>query len=221
LDWLRGSLKAGERLNRLVDQLTKMLVAGQFDRPLEKRPTEIAPLLKQAAEDVRPFVERRRQELSMKLDANLGSLTIEAQKIRDCVEHLLLNAIKFTPDQGRICLSARRLRDGEEETRRGGKGEKGRETHSSPSQQAGVEIKVSDSGVGIDPSSLPHIFEPFFTSFDVSRHSSGQFEFGRRGLGLGLTLVKAFVEMHGGQVQATSEPGKGTTFTITLPATGN
>jgi signal transduction histidine kinase len=220
LDWLRGSLKAGERLNRLVDQLTKMLVAGQFERPLEKRPTEIAPLLKQAAEDVRPFVERRRQELSMKLDANLGILNIEGQKIRDCVEHLLLNAIKFTPDQGRICLSARRLRDGDGETRREGEGAKARggETHPSPSQQAGVEIKISDSGVGIDPSSLPHIFEPFFTSFDVSRHSSGQFEFGRRGLGLGLTLVKAFVEMHGGQVQATSEPGKGTTFTISLPA---
>src|SRR5947209_7937499 len=195
LDWLRGSLKAGERLNRLIDQLTKMLLAGQFDRPLEKRPTEMVPLLKQAAEDVRPFVVQRRQELSMKLDANLGSLTIEAQKIRDCVEHLLLNAIKFTPDQGMICLSARQKPDGI------------------------VEIKISDSGVGIEPSSLPHIFEPFFTSFDVSRHSSGQFEFGRRGLGLGLTLVKAFVEMHGGQVQATSEPGKGTTFTISLPAT--
>jgi signal transduction histidine kinase len=195
LDWLRGSLKAGERLNRLVDQLTKMLLAGQFDRPLEKRSTELAALLKQAAEDVRPFAEQRRQELSIKLDANLGSLNIEAQKIRDCVEHLLLNAIKFTPDQGMICLSARRKPD------------------------AGVEIKVSDSGVGIDPSSLPHVFEPFFTSFDVSRHSSGQFEFGRRGLGLGLSLVKAFVEMHGGQVQASSEPGKGTTFTISLPAT--
>jgi len=194
LDWLRGSLKAGERLNRLVDQLTKMLLAGQFDRPLEKRTTELAALLKQAAEDVRPFVEQRRQELSIKLDAGLGSLNIEAQKIRDCVEHLLLNAIKFTPDQGMICLSARRKPDGY------------------------AEVKVSDSGVGIDPACLPHIFEPFFTSFDVSRHSSGQFEFGRRGLGLGLTLVKAFVELHGGQVSASSEPGKGTTFTISLPA---
>src|SRR5713101_5231219 len=193
LDWLRGSLKAGERLNRLVDQLTKMLLAGQFDRPLEKRTTELAALLKQAAEDVRPFVEQRRQELSIKLDAGLGSLNIEAQKIRDCVEHLLLNAIKFTPDQGMICLTARRNPDGY------------------------AEVKVSDSGVGIDPACLPHIFEPFFTSFDVSRHSSGQFEFGRRGLGLGLTLVKAFVELHGGQVSASSEPGKGTTFTITLP----
>src|SRR6266566_7469969 len=56
LDWLRGSLKAGERLNRLIDQLTKMLLAGQFERPLEKRTTEVSALLKQAAEDVRPFV---------------------------------------------------------------------------------------------------------------------------------------------------------------------
>jgi len=193
LDWLRSTQKAAERLNRLVDQLTQMLLAGQFERPLEKRPTELAPLLKQAAQDVRPFVEQRRQELSLNFDADLGLMNIEAAKIRDCVEHLLLNAIKFTPDQGNICLAARRKPD------------------------ASVEISISDCGVGIDPSHLPHVFKPFFTSFDVSRHSSGQFEFGRRGLGLGLSLVKAFVEMHGGQVAATSQPGKGTTFTITLP----
>ena len=54
--------------------------------------------------------------------------------------------------------------------------------------------------------------------FDVSRHSSGDYEFNRRGLGLGLSMVKLFVEMHGGQVEAKSESGKGTTFTITLPA---
>jgi signal transduction histidine kinase len=192
LDWLRNSLKAGERLNRLVDQLTKMLLAGQFERPLEKRPTELAPLLKQAAQDVRPFVEQRKQELGVKLEADLGTVNIEAAKIRDSVEHLLLNAIKFTPDQGTICLSARRKPNGD------------------------AEITISDCGVGIDPKHLPHVFEPFFTSFDVSRHSSGQFEFGRRGLGLGLSLVKAFVEMHGGRVEAKSEPGKGTTFTITL-----
>jgi signal transduction histidine kinase len=180
-------------LNRLVDQLTQMLLAGQFERPLEKRPTEMAPLLRQAAQDVRPFVERRRQELTLKFEADLGVLNIEADKIRDCVEHLLLNAVKFTPDQGSICLAAQRNPDGS------------------------VEISITDCGVGIDPSNLPHVFKPFFTSLDVSRHSSGQFEFGRRGLGLGLSLVKAFVEMHGGRVTASSQPGKGTTFAIRLP----
>src|SRR5262249_7468408 len=212
LDWIRNSLKASERLNRLVDQLTKMLLAGQFERPLDKRPTELAPLLKQAAQDVRPFIEQRKQELGVKLDSDLGTMNIEAAKIRDSVEHLLLNAIKFTPDQGTICLSAHRLTP---ENR----GQTGSSLTPDPRPLTpAVEISISDCGVGIDPNHLPHVFEPFFTSFDVSRHSSGQFEFGRRGLGLGLSLVKAFVEMHGGQVEAKSEPGKGTTFTITLPA---
>jgi len=79
-------------------------------------------------------------------------------------------------------------------------------------------VEVQDSGVGIDAARLPHVFEPFFTSFDVSRHRSGQFEFGRQGMGLGLALVKAFVELHGGKVAVASEPGRGSTFTVTLPA---
>ncbi len=213
LDWLRSTQKAAERLNRLVEQLTEMLLAGQFERPLEKRPTDLAPLLKQAAQDVRPFVEQRRQELTIKLDSDLGALNIEAAKIRDSVEHLLLNAIKFTPDQGTISLAARRIsRTGQTREREVA------QRPEAPNSVGDVEITISDCGVGIDPAHLPHVFKPFFTSFDVSRHSSGQFEFGRRGLGLGLSLVKAFVEMHSGQVAVNSQPGKGTTFTITLPA---
>jgi signal transduction histidine kinase len=172
-----------------------MLLAGRFERPLERRATDLAELLRQATEDVRPFVQQRRQELVLDLAPDLGTLDIEAGKMRDAVVNLLLNGVKFTPDGGSITLRARRL----------------------PEQ---VEIQVSDSGVGIDATSLPHVFEPFFTAFDVSRHSSGQYEFGRRGLGLGLTLVRAFVEMHGGQVAVTSEPQHGATFTITLPTMG-
>src|SRR5207237_4036210 len=133
--------------------------------------TELTPLLKQAAEDVRPFVEQRRQELSMKLDPNLGSVNIEAQKIRDGVEHLLLNAIKFTPDQGMICLSARRVVASFKLA------PAARQVENLPPQQAGVEIKVRDSGGRIEPSSLPHVFQPFLLFFDLSRHSTGQSDF--------------------------------------------
>jgi signal transduction histidine kinase len=192
-DWLSRMQTACERLNRLVDQLLKMLSARQFDRPLERRPTDLAVLVKQTVQDVRPFIEQRRQELSVDLAPDLGTIAVETDKIRDSLDNLLLNAIKFTPDGGTIQVGAKRTADG------------------------GIEIRVTDSGVGIDAACLPHLFKPFFTELDVTRHSSGHFEFGRRGLGLGLSMVKGFVEMHGGKVAVTSEPGKGSSFVLTLP----
>src|SRR5205807_436367 len=91
-DWLARILTACERLNRLVDQLLKMLSARQFARSLERRPTDLAGLVNQAAQDVRPFVEQRRQELAVELDGNLGTIDVEVEKIRDCLDNLLLNA---------------------------------------------------------------------------------------------------------------------------------
>jgi signal transduction histidine kinase len=192
-DWIVRGRRAGLRLQHLVDQVIKMLQVGRYDRPLERRSTDLAALLREAAEEVRPFLELRRQELALDLAPDLGSLDLEPGKIRDGVGHLLLNAIKFTPDGGKIRLSAAR-------------------------EPGNVVIRVTDSGVGIEPQSLARVFDPFFTSFDVSRHSSGQFEYGRRGIGLGLSVVRAFVEMHGGKVEAASEVGRGSTFTIRLPA---
>ena len=192
-DLLRRVHVAGERMQHLVSQLLNMLQAGQFDKQMDFKPTDVSTLVRQAVEDVKPFVDLRKQQLSLDMPDDLGMLDLDALKIRDALNHLLLNAIKFTPDSGRIGIVARQAPDG------------------------GVEIKVSDTGVGIEPSSLAQIFRPFFTSFDVSHHSSGTYEFGRRGLGLGLSVVKAFTEMHGGRVSVESEAGKGTTFTISLP----
>ena len=150
----------------------------------------------EAADDIRPFVEQRRQHLILDLVPDLGMIDVEAGKIRACLNHLLINAIKFTPDGGTIEVIGRRNAEM-------------------------VCLQVRDNGMGIDPANLPHIFEPFFTELDVSRHSSGQFEFGRRGLGLGLSLVRAFVRMHGGSVDVASTTGQGTTFTLTLPGASN
>ena len=192
-DWFRRTLAAAQRMHRLVEQLLQMLRAGRFERPLLRRPTDLAALVREAADDVRPFAERRRQELTLDLAPGLGTAEVDGAKVRDCLNHLLLNAIKFTPDGGRIEVSARRT----------------------PGE---AELRVCDNGVGIDAENMAHLFEPFFTERDVSKHCSGQFEFLRRGLGLGLSVVRAFVVMHGGKVAVASEPGRGTTFTITLPA---
>jgi signal transduction histidine kinase len=189
---------AGRRMQHLVDQLVAMLQAGKFERPLERQPTDVAALLQQAADDVRPFVELRGQTLDLEVAPDVGEADLEGPKVRDSLNHLLLNAIKFTPDGGRITLSGDR-------PAAGGNG------------AAAVRIRVTDTGSGIEPASLDNLFQPFFTGRDVSHHSSGHFEHGRRGLGLGLSVVKAFVEMHGGTVRVDTEVGRGTTFTITLP----
>jgi signal transduction histidine kinase len=148
--------------------------------------------LKQASDDVRPFVELRHQTLTVDVPNDVGTANIDGEKIRDSINHLLLNAVKFTPDGGAVTIRARR-------------------------EDGGVLVNVTDTGGGIDSQCLPRLFEPFFTGYDVSRHSSGQYEYGRRGLGLGLSVVKAFTELHGGKVAVDSELGKGSTFTITLP----
>jgi len=192
--WLEQVRQSGMRLNHRVDQMLKLLTAERFDRPLLRQCVDLGGLIRHAVQEVAGFVEQRKQSLAVDLPDYLGTMSVEEDKIHDCVVQLLINAIKFTPDAGTIDLSARRGADG------------------------GVVISVADHGLGIDAGNLPHIFDPFFTRFDVLHHSSGTFEFNRRGLGLGLSVVKVFVEMHGGTVRVDSAVGRGTTFTIELPA---
>ncbi|MGE3808760.1 MAG: sensor histidine kinase, partial [Gemmataceae bacterium] len=192
--WLEQIYQGSVRLSRLIDQIVQMLVAGRFDRPLARCDVAVEELVRQAVIEVAAFLERRQLTLEVDIRPDVGTFSVEADKIRDSLTHLLLNAIKFTPDGGTVHVSGRRLPTG------------------------CIELEVRDSGMGIDPSKVEHVFEPFFTDFDVSRHSSGVFEFGRRGLGLGLALVKAFVELHGGTIRVDSIPGQGSTFTMTFPA---
>ncbi len=193
-DWLGRIYQGSRRLTTSIDQITKQLLAERFERTLDAKPVELSPLLQKAAGDVATFIEQRRQKLVCEVPADLGTIVLEEDKLRDSVVQLLVNAVKFTADGGTIVLLARRREEGS------------------------AEIAVRDTGVGIDPASLARVFDPFFTRFDVSRHSSGICEFDRRGLGLGLSVVKAFVEMHGGSVGAESTVGQGSKFTMIWPA---
>jgi signal transduction histidine kinase len=179
--WLERIGVAGDRLKHLVERLIAMLAAGRTDVQEERRSVELGEFLQRAA-----------SEVTVDAGDELGTVVADEPRLRDCVQHLLLNAIKFTPDGGSITLEGRR----------------------SPAE---VTLSVRDTGDGITPADLPRLFDPFFTSYDVSRHSSGQFEYRCRGLGLGLSVVKAQVEMQGGRIEVDSRPGAGATFTITLP----
>ena len=207
---------SGVRLHERVDQMVKLLLAESFERPLHRQEVDVVSLIQTSVGEVRQFAELRQQHLETAVPDDLGKINVEPDKIRDALTQLLINAIKFTPNGGTIRLTAARERLNQPEAQATG--------HADPAARAPglsgkLHITVADTGMGIEPENLATIFEPFFTRYDVSRHSSGTFEYNKSGLGLGLSVAKAFVEMHAGTLTVASELGKGTTFTLELPAT--
>ncbi|GAC1473756.1 MAG: hypothetical protein NVSMB9_22960 [Isosphaeraceae bacterium] len=181
------------QLAKLVTNTLTLMRADDFRRTLQRAPVHLDQILQQVVGKVEPFIRARNQVLTCDISDEMGIFEIDADKIDASVLNLLTNAIKFTPDGQTITLSAHLVGPDE------------------------AEIEVLDSGIGLDAKSLSQLFQPFFTQFDPSRHSSGDFGFNKRGLGLGLSIVRQFVELHGGNVSARSEIGLGTRVTIRLP----
>jgi signal transduction histidine kinase len=185
--------QSARQLAKLVTSTLTVMRADDFRRTLLVAPVELAPLLHHAVDQLLPFVQTRNLRLVDAVSDGLGVFEVDADKVDAAVVNLLTNAIKFTPDGNAITLTAR------------------------PAGADEAEIVVADTGIGLDEKSLGQLFRPFFTQFEASRHSSGDFGFNKRGLGLGLSIVKQFVEMHGGTVSAESLLGTGTRVTIRLP----
>ncbi len=191
--WVERIHSAGKRLAGTVERMLKLLRSDRFDHTLDPQPTELEPLLRGVITGLQPFLEARQQLVDARIDPELGSAEIDPAKIADALTNLIVNAIKFTADGGQIIVEA---------------GPRGEDT---------VGFRVIDQGVGIEPEDCKHLFEPFFTGYDTLHHSSGDFQYCKRGLGLGLCLVKTFVDLHGGSVEVDSAPGTGSTFSFTLP----
>ncbi|NQT19993.1 MAG: hybrid sensor histidine kinase/response regulator [Planctomycetes bacterium] len=192
---LQSIIESANRLANIVVNMAKLMESEEWEHPLNKQHMPPGELVERAVDQVQPFVEMRRQNLETMVSDGLPPVDVEPSLIIDALVNLLMNAVKFTRDDGRITVAA------------------------TPGKKEGfVDITVSDTGIGIPPEELPHIFRRFFSTFDTSHHTSGEYEFGRRGIGLGLPVVRRFVEMHGGEVGVESEVGAGSTFTISLPA---
>ena len=131
-----------------------------------------------------PLAEKKAIRIKAELGA-AGQVVADAGKLRQMLLNLVSNAVKFTPEGGRVTIGARRLADT-------------------------VEISVFDTGIGIAELEFEHLFEEFRQiDSDVARE--------QHGTGLGLALTKRFVELHGGQIRLTSEVGRGSVFTLSLP----
>jgi signal transduction histidine kinase len=193
--WVDRIAAAAGRLARTVERMLKLVRNRDFGQALEREPIEIEPVARRAIEELAPYLELRRQTVSVAIEPGLGPIEVDPSKISDILINLVANAVKFTPDGGTIRLEAR----------------------AEPSAPGWVRVQVSDQGVGVSPADQQHLFEPFFTGFDTLRHSSGDYQFGKRGIGLGLWLVKTFVELHGGHVEVSSTPGTGSTFAFVIP----
>jgi signal transduction histidine kinase len=191
--WVDRIHGAGKRLASTVERMLKLLKTDQPVPSVTLELVDLEPLIRRSIADLQPFLTARSQEVQIKLGNDLGSAEVDPSKISDVLMNLIVNAIKFTPDGGTIIVEA----SGEGPDR--------------------VRIRITDRGQGIPIDDCSHLFEPFFTGNDTMHHSSGEYQFGKRGIGLGLCLVKAFVEMHGGIVDVETAPGVGSCFSFTLP----
>ena len=190
-DIMRG-LDVIERNARMQTQLIEDLLdmsritSGKIR--LDVQPIDPAVVIQAAVETLAPAADAKGVRVETLLDPAAGPIAGDPGRLQQIVWNLLSNAIKFTPRGGRIQLLL---------------------------QRAGsyAEIHVADTGVGIEPEFIPHLFERFRQGDASTTRKYG-------GLGLGLSIVKTLVELHGGTVQVTS-PGtkRGTTVTVTLPLT--
>jgi two-component system sensor histidine kinase BarA len=166
------------------------LESGQL--ALERTTLSLSELV---ASEVAAFAAQAgRRGIAIQLDACSDAVVVgDRRKIRQVVSSLVSNAVKFTPDRGKVGVALRR----------------GPLAPSEPGLSA-IQLVVTDSGIGISRDQVAKIFEPFFQVDSSSTRAFG-------GTGLGLTLAKAYVEAHGGHIWVDTAPGKGSTFTATFP----
>ena len=186
-DYRRGlasQLEELDKLARLINQLLTLARAESGQIPLSRDPVDLASLGAAVVEQLEPVAQA--VGLEMRFDAPAAAVVTGDQAwLQRLLLNMLDNAIKFTPAGGRIAVHVSR-------------------------ENGTARLDVSDTGVGIAPGALPHVFERFYRGEpDRSPHADGA--------GLGLALSKWIADRHGASLDVVSLPGKGSTFTVRLP----
>jgi signal transduction histidine kinase/DNA-binding response OmpR family regulator len=181
---------AGKHLLSLINDILDLSKVEAGKMTLFLEDFDVVKLIHEVAATVQPLIEKNSNKLEIDCPADIGTMRADVTKLRQTLFNLLSNASKFT-ERGTIRLETRRTLN---------------------TQHSTLNFTVSDTGIGMTPEQLGRIFEAF-TQADASTTR----KYG--GTGLGLAISRKFCQLMGGDITVESEPGRGTTFTITLPAT--
>jgi len=183
---LSGIQRETERMARLIAALLELARLQSGLVPFKPVAVDLAALARRVLADLSPQAQEKGLHFVDALPAGMPAIQADPTQIERVLLNLLDNAVRFTPQGGAITV--------------GGSSEQGDR----------VSVWVQDTGPGIPPEALPHVFDRFY-QVDAARPP------GRRGSGLGLTIAREIVNRHGGDIQAESQPGQGARFTLTLP----
>jgi signal transduction histidine kinase len=184
-EFLESSGQQLERLDWLAQNLLELSKLDSGLVLLDLRPDDLRACVESAVEQARTSAQRREIELNLVLPEGPLRIRHDPPRIAQVVANLVANALKFTPPGGQVTVEVQPHPDG-------------------------ASVIVRDTGVGIDPTELPRIFDRFYRGVQAAEARGS-------GSGLGLAIVKSIVDMHGGRVAVESMLGEGSTFTVILP----
>lgn len=192
---LAGIDTSAMRLKNISNRIFKMLAEAGPTSTLNLEWVSFDEIASGLRTQISPFLHKRNQNFEVKLPEQPAMIHADPEKLNDIFLNLLMNAIKFSRDGQTITLSIEPASD-EPDT---------------------FIFTVEDDGIGISKEDVSQIFDAFFSTFESKHHSSGSFEFGKRGIGLGLPVALRFAQMHGGSIQVESVEGNGSRFVVRLP----
>ncbi|WP_052890898.1 sensor histidine kinase [Thermogemmatispora carboxidivorans] len=199
-DYLQRARASSEQLYLSLENLLCWLRASSGQLRLSSNVVALEELVESAVEELEYSARLRQLRLEKSLAQELlmhyRTIRTDSQRARQILRNLLANALAYTPVGGQVSLEATAV--------------------TLPTGLTGLTISIADSGVGIRPEALPHIFEPFYRA-EPPAGSEQLLEGSSAGLGLGLSVARLLVEQLGGTIAVQSTPGRGTTVSVTLP----
>ncbi|MCB8925578.1 MAG: HAMP domain-containing protein [Ardenticatenaceae bacterium] len=173
------------RLNRLVEDLRLLSLAEAGELSFAVRPVQPQSLLERTVVAHTPAAQQKQVELLLDAPADLPDVEVDPDRLAQVLDNLVSNALRYTPENGRIQLTAQQT-------------------------PTGIQLRVQDSGPGMDAADLAHVFDRFYRGDKSRQRHDG-------GSGLGLAIARSIVESHNGRIWAESTLGDGATFIIELP----